>query len=166
MPKILNPQSGYLFSTNQSPFFVTAQADNLYEKDFPLTMGFQSRITNRAHRAFELLDNDKSISWKELDKYKHDNKYSLDSRQYKFLQKIFDFDFKDDVRLVMAQNFIQDWDLATDSENLHAAFGICILSPEWLAEIKQESQPDPIKIFKDCINEFEKKYVGVIKKEG
>ena len=158
LPKILNPQSGYLFSTNQSPFFVTAQADNLYEKDFPLTMGFQSRITNRAHRAFELLDNDKSISWKELDKYKHDNKYSLDSRQYKFLQKIFDFDFKDDVRLVMAQNFIQDWDLATDSENLHAAFGICILSPEWLAEIKQESQPDPIKIFKDCINEFEKNF--------
>ena len=155
IPKILNPKSGYIYSTNQSPFFVTEIDDNLNEEDFPVTMGFQSRITNRAHRAFELLDNDKNISWEKLDEYKHDNKYSFNSRQYKFLQKIFEFDFKDDVRLETAQKFLQNWNLGTDSENLQAAFGVCILGPEWLAEIKREPQPDPIKIFKDCIVEFE-----------
>tara|TARA_B110000091_G_scaffold208896_1_gene249236 strand:- start:625 stop:2229 length:1605 start_codon:yes stop_codon:yes gene_type:complete len=155
IPKILNPKSGYIYSTNQSPFFVTEIDDNLNEEDFPVTMGFQSRITNRAHRAFELLDNDKNISWEKLDEYKHDNKYSFNSRQYKFLQKIFKFDFKDDVRLETAQKFLQNWNLGTDSENLQAAFGVCILGPEWLAEIKREPQPDPIKIFKDCIVEFE-----------
>ena len=155
IPKILNPKSGYIYSTNQSPFFVTGIDDNLNEEDFPVTMGFQSRITNRAHRAFELLDNDKNISWEKLDEYKHDNKYSFNSRQYKFLQKIFEFDFKDDVRLVTAQKFLQNWNLGTDSENLQAAFGVCVLGPEWLAEIKREPQPDPIKIFKDCIVEFE-----------
>ena len=155
IPKILNPKSGYIYSTNQSPFFVTEIDDNLNEEDFPVTMGFQSRITNRAHRAFELLDNDKNISWEKLDEYKHDNKYSFNSRQYKFLQKIFKFDFKDDARLETAQKFLQNWNLGTDSENLQAAFGVCILGPEWLAEIKREPQPDPIKIFKDCIVEFE-----------
>jgi len=155
IPKILNPKSGYIYSTNQSPFFVTGIDDNLNEEDFPSTMGFQTRITNRAHRAFELLDNNKSISWDKLDEYKHDNKYSFNSRQYKFLQKIFEFDFKDDVRLVTAQKFLQNWNLGTDSENLQAAFGVCILGPEWLAEIKREAQPEPIKIFKDCIDEFE-----------
>jgi len=155
IPKILNPKSGYIYSTNQSPFFVTGIDDNLNEEDFPVTMGFQSRITNRAHRAFELLDNDKNISWEKLDEYKHDNKYSFNSRQYKFLQKIFEFDFKDDVRLKTAQKFLQNWNLGTDSENLQAAFGVCVLGPEWLAEIKREPQPDPIKIFKDCIVEFE-----------
>ena len=155
IPKILNPKSGYIYSTNQSPFFVTGIDDNLNEEDFPVTMGFQSRITNRAHRAFELLDNDKNISWEKLDEYKHDNKYSFNSRQYKFLQKIFKFDFKDDVRLKTAQKFLQNWNLGTDSENLQAAFGVCVLGPEWLAEIKREPQPDPIKIFKDCIVEFE-----------
>jgi len=158
IPKILNPQSGYIYSTNQSPFFVTGKNDNLNETDFPSTMGFQSRITNRAHRSFELLDNDKNISWDKLDEYKHDNKYSFNSRQYKFLQKIFEFDFKDDVRLVSAQKFLEKWNLGTDSENLQAAFGVCILGPEWLAEIKRELQPDAIKIFKDCINEFEKNF--------
>jgi len=155
IPKILNPKSGYIYSTNQSPFFVTGIDDNLNEEDFPVSMGFQSRITNRAHRAFELLDNDKNISWEKLDEYKHDNKYSFNSRQYKFLQKIFEFDFKDDVRLETAQKFLQNWNLGTDSENLQAAFGVCVLGPEWLAEIKREPTPDPIKIFKGCIVEFE-----------
>ena len=157
IPKILNPDSGYIYSTNQSPFFVTDLNDNLKEENFPITMGFQSRITNRAHRAYELLDVDKKISWENLDRYKHDNKFSINSRQYKFLQKIFSYDFTED-RLIAAQNFLKNWDLGTDNENIHAAFGVCIVAPEWLAEIKKESQPDPIKIFKDCVNEFEKNF--------
>ena len=157
IPKILNPDSGYIYSTNQSPFFVTDLNDNLKEENFPITMGFQSRITNRAHRAYELLDVDKKISWKNLDRYKHDNKFSINSRQYKFLQKIFSYDFTED-RLIAAQNFLKNWNLGTDNENMHAAFGVCIVAPEWLAEIKKESQPDPIKIFKDCVNEFEKNF--------
>ena len=157
IPKILNPDSGYIYSTNQSPFFVTDLNDNLKEENFPITMGFQSRITNRAHRAYELLDLDKKISWENLDRYKHDNKFSINSRQYKFLQKIFSYNFTED-RLIAAQNFLKDWNLGTDNENMHAAFGVCIVAPEWLAEIKKESQPDPIKIFKDCVNEFEKNF--------
>jgi penicillin amidase/acyl-homoserine-lactone acylase len=157
IPKILNPDSGYIYSTNQSPFFVTDLNDNLKEENFPVTMGFQSRITNRAHRAYELLDVDKKISWKNLDRYKHDNKFSYNSRQYKFLQKIFSYNFIED-RLIAAQKFLKNWNLGTDNENMHAAFGVCIVAPEWLAEIKKESQPDPIKIFKDCVDEFEKNF--------
>ena len=157
IPKILNPDSGYIYSTNQSPFFVTDLNDNLKEENFPVTMGFQSRITNRAHRAYELLDVDKKISWENLDRYKHDNKFSVNSRQYKFLQKIFSYDFSED-RLIVAQKFLKNWNLGTDNENMHAAFGVCIVAPEWLAEIKKELQPDPIKIFKDCVDEFEKNF--------
>ena len=51
-----------------------------------------------------------------------------------------------------------NWDLSTSYESDHAAFGVCILAPEWLAEIKKEIQPDPIKAFKDCINEFEENF--------
>jgi penicillin amidase/acyl-homoserine-lactone acylase len=157
IPKILNPDSGYIYSTNQTPFFVTDLNDNLKEENFPVTMGFQSRITNRAHRAYELLDVDKKISWENLDRYKHDNKFSYNSRQYKFLQKIFSYNFIED-RLIAAQNFLKNWNLGTDNENIHAAFGVCIVAPEWLAEIKKELQPDPINIFKDCVDEFEKNF--------
>jgi len=155
IPQILNPDSGYLFSTNQNPFFVTSKADNLLIDNFDSTMGFQTRTTNRAYRSFELFEGNESISFKELDNYKHDNKYSYNSRQYRFLKKILDYDFKGDQKLIDAQDFLSDWDLGTDSNNQHAAFGVCILSPEWLAEITRELEPDAIQIFKDCVDEFE-----------
>tara|TARA_S200000501_G_scaffold87629_1_gene80648 strand:- start:390 stop:1070 length:681 start_codon:yes stop_codon:yes gene_type:complete len=124
-------------------------------------MGFQTRTTNRAYRSFELFEGNESISFNELDNYKHDNKYSYNSRQYRFLKKILDYDFKGDQRLIDAQDFLSDWDLGTDSNNQHAAFGVCILSPEWLAEITRELEPDAIQIFKDCVDEFEINFGGL-----
>ena len=40
IPKILNPKSGYIYSTNQSPFFVTDIDDNLNEERFSFNYGF------------------------------------------------------------------------------------------------------------------------------
>ena len=125
-------------------------------------MGLQKRTTNRAHRLFELLDNDLSISYEEMDKYKHDNKYSYNSRQYKFLERIFNHDYTSNKEFFDAQNFLKDWDLSTDKNNLHAAFGVCILSPEWLAEIKRKPQPDPIEIFENCVQEFHSNFIGFL----
>ena len=82
-------------------------------------------------------------------------------KTYRFLKKILDYDFKGDQRLIDAQDFLSDWDLGTDSNNQHAAFGVCILSPEWLAEITRELEPDAIQIFKDCVDEFEINFGGL-----
>ena len=157
IPQILNPSSGYIFSTNQNPFFVTANEDNLLPENYNPTMGFQTRITNRAYRAYELLDKDTSISFNEISQYKHDNKFSYNSRQYRFMSEIFNHKFSDK-KLINAQEFLTEWDLGTDSNNLHAAFGVCILSPEWLAEITRQPQPDPILTFTNCVEEFYKNF--------
>ena len=157
IPQILNPSSGYIFSTNQNPFFVTANEDNLMPENYNPTMGFQTRTTNRAYRAYELLDKDTSISFNEISQYKHDNKFSYNSRQYRFMSEIFNHKFSDK-KLINAQEFLTEWDLGTDSNNLHAAFGVCILSPEWLAEITREPQPDPILTFTNCVDEFYKNF--------
>ena len=133
IPQIKNPGSGYLFSTNQNPFFVTEKEDNLNPDQFTNTFGFQTRTTNRAHRAYELFSIDNDITYEEISLIKHDNKFSYNSRQYEFLKKIFNADFSENKKLRDAQKFLQDWDLGTDYENNHAAFGVCILSPEWLA---------------------------------
>ncbi len=154
IPQIKNPGSGYLFSTNQNPFFVTEKEDNLNPDQFTNTFGFQTRTTNRAHRAYELFSIDNDITYEEISSIKHDNKFSYNSRQYEFMKKIFNADFSENKKLRDAQKFLQDWDLGTDYENNHAAFGVCILSPEWLAEIKREPQPDAIKIFTDCVDEM------------
>ena len=154
IPQIKNPNSGYLFSTNQNPFFVTEREDNLSPDQYKETFGFQTRTTNRAYRAYELFTLDNDITYEEISLIKHDNKFSYNSRQYEFMKKIFNADFSENEKLHNAQNFLKEWNLGTDFENEHAAFGVCILSPEWLAEIKREPQPDPIKIFTDCVDEM------------
>ena len=63
-----------------------------------------------------------------------------------------------DTEYLKAQNFLINWNLSTTFDNKHAAFGVCILAPEWLAEIKKEMEPDPIKIFKDCVDEFNENF--------
>ncbi len=154
IPQIKNPNSGYLFSTNQNPFFVTEREDNLSPDQYKETFGFQTRTTNRAYRAYELFTLDNDITYEEISLIKHDNKFSYNSRQYEFMKKIFNADFSENEKLHDAQKFLKEWNLGTDFENEHAAFGVCILSPEWLAEIKREPQPDPIKIFTDCVDEM------------
>ena len=158
IPQIKNPNSGYLFSTNQNPFFVTDSEDNLNPNDFSDTFGFQTRTTNRAYRSYELLSRDTDITYEEISLIKHDNKFSYNSRQYAFMEKIFNTDFSENKKLQEAQKFLKEWDLGTDFENEYAAFGVCILSPEWLAEIKREPQPDPIEIFSDCVDEMYKNF--------
>ena len=73
------------------------------------------------------------------------------------MEEIFNHEFSEN-KLKNAQEFLRDWDLGTDTNNLHAAFGVCILSPEWLAEITRKPRPDPIEIFINCIEEFEKNF--------
>ena len=80
IPQIKNPNSGYLFSANQNPFFVTDEEDNLNPEDFSDTFGFQTRTTNRAYRSYELLNRDTDITYEEISLIKHDNKFSYNSR--------------------------------------------------------------------------------------
>ena len=79
IPQIKNPNSGYLFSANQNPFFVTDEEDNLNPEDFSDTFGFQTRTTNRAYRSYELLNRDTDITYEEISLIKHDNKFSYNS---------------------------------------------------------------------------------------
>ena len=73
IPQILNPSSGWLASTNQDPFKVSAPKDNLQKENFSKTLGLQTRMTNRAYRIKELFMEKDKISekkpgwkWKEF----------------------------------------------------------------------------------------------------
>jgi penicillin amidase/acyl-homoserine-lactone acylase len=74
------------------------------------------------------------------------------------MKKIFNTDFSENKNLQEAQKLLKEWDLGTDFENEYAAFGVCILSPEWLAEIKREAQPDPLEVFTDCVDEMNQNF--------
>ena len=157
IPQIKNPSSGWLASTNQDPFKVTNEMDNLSAKDFSPTLGLQTRMTNRAYRSIELFDSYSSISEQDFDDIKFDNKYSLQSRSYKYISKIFEIDFETD-ELNYAKNVLREWDLSTNFDNTSAALGVCVLSNEWISEQGQRIPQDPEISFRDCVIELNGTY--------
>jgi len=157
IPLLINPKSGWLISTNQDPFKVTSEENNLSPSDYSSTLGLQTRMTNRANRGLELFSETEYISEEKFKKIKFDNSYSRNSRAYKYLEQIFKINFEEK-DLIDAQRIVKDWDLKTDFNNRSAALGVCTISPEWLAEQGQRSPPPAETVFRECVEQINKIY--------
>jgi penicillin amidase/acyl-homoserine-lactone acylase len=129
IPMVKNPESGYLFSTNQTPFMVTEKIDNLDPNFYPIEWGIEQHMNNRAYRAFDLFSSNTEISFEELKKIKFDLYYSEQSVMVQYINDIIkaidisSLDFQD-VKSVLA-----DWNLSTHPENREAAFAILSTKP-------------------------------------
>ncbi len=75
LPQYLNPASGYLYNTNNSPFKATAPDENLKNADFDQTMGYETIDNNRSKRFEELILKYDKVSWEDFKTLKYDGKY-------------------------------------------------------------------------------------------
>ena len=157
IPQITNPSSGWIASTNQDPFKVTDSEDNLNSKNYSPTLGLQTRMTNRAHRSIELFNEYEKVTEETFDLIKFDNKYSKQSRSYKYISELFEQDFDSDI-LNQARDVLREWDLGTNLENTSAALGVCVLSSEWISEQGQRIPKEPEISFKECVEELSNTY--------
>ena len=126
LPQVVNPASGYVHSANQTPFNVTAEADNPKLENYKPGHGFQMDMTNRAQRGLELFAELGPISEAEFSAIKHDKYYSPNTPYVGYLQQIADAQFSEP-QLTQAQQLLARWDLGTDLENDGAALGTCVL---------------------------------------
>ncbi len=158
LPQVVNPTSGWVMSANQSPFRVTAEGDNPDRADFAATAGYQTRMTNRAHRGLELLDELGPISAAEFYAIKHDKSYSRASRSYVYVTQALAIDYSDNPQLDAAQTILRNWDLSTDIENRGAALGVCLVSSEWSAEQRGDPAPSVGPQFETCVALLQEKF--------
>jgi penicillin amidase/acyl-homoserine-lactone acylase len=155
LPQVINPASGYIHSANQTPFRVSAEADNPNKDDYAIEDGFPTRMTNRADRGLELLAELESISEQQFFDIKHDKKYSVNSRAYAYLQQAASADLGDIQgdslqNYQAAQTLITNWDLSTDIENRGAALSACVLGGEWLSEQRGSDAPKALDELVRC----------------
>ena len=154
LPQIKNPPSGFILSTNQSPFRISAEGSNPAPQDSPATGGWQTRMTNRAERGLELFQQYPRVSPEDLLTIKHDNRYSEGYRGIEFLRRVLAVS-ADEPRIGEAQTILQRWNLATDKDNREAALGVCILKAEWNAEARGLQLPDPKDTLATCVDELD-----------
>jgi len=72
IPQHVNPECGYLYSVNQSPFRTTGDECNLDPKSYDPTIGWQTRPFNRSERLSELMDTVKVFDWDMFKRIKFD----------------------------------------------------------------------------------------------
>lgn len=127
LPQVVNPDSGFVFSANQTPFNVTLGDDNPRESAFVPEHGFQQDMTNRAQRGLELFQQyGPTISAEEFFAIKHDKFYSPNTYYVAYIRTVVNQVVTDPL-LARAQAVLNEWDLGTDLSNTGAALGTCFL---------------------------------------
>ena len=125
LPRVENPESGWVFSANSSPFFITDEGHNNLRENYPESFGIEPRMTNRARQSLALFSPDKSITAQELLDYRADAFYNPDTHIRAMQKKIAYMTFEDET-LKKAQNLIVNWSGSAEMED--RATGIAILT--------------------------------------
>ena len=146
LPKFINPANGWIQSTNQNPFSVMGE-HSLKKKSVKGYVHFEQRLTNRSFVANELLSSNEKVNLNQFIKIKFDNSYSKNSRQYKFLESIIQFD----KGLELAS---QNWNGKTDFDNTDAAMGMCFMAQEWISEMNTKPTPSYESAKQECDSLF------------
>ena len=120
LPKILNPPSGYLFNTNNSPFNATSEEYNLLEGDYNSSFSFREKENNRSLRFMEMIEDYDKVSYDDFKLIKYDQKYPDSIAFIGNISEIFSLNFKNE-DIIDIHNLITKWDRRGNYDNLGAA---------------------------------------------
>jgi penicillin amidase/acyl-homoserine-lactone acylase len=156
LPQVKNPESGFTQNCNSSPFRTTIGPGNPDPKDYSTTLGIETRMTNRALRALELLGADDSITQEEFYTYKYDMAYTRESWVGELLGKIQESPPPGDPVLQEALAVLRAWDLRTDPTNPGAAIGVLTMFPLRAARFRGLPPPDLVETFAEVAHALKK----------
>ena len=156
LPQIWNPECGWLFSANATPFKITDEACNNSRQDFSATMGLESRMTNRARRALELFEPDAKISEEELLRYRADTKYHPQSQLMQMVVELVTT-ASDDPLIKEAQEVLRNWDGDSSKESRGAALAI-ITGTRALGYEYIKPEADPMEMLEKTARELKEKH--------
>jgi len=167
LPKLLNPPSGYLFNTNNSPFNSTTKEYNLLEENYSSTFSYKEKENNRSLRFMEIIKDYDKLSFDNFKVIKYDQQYPDSLAYVGNIAKIFNFDTDDDT-LNDILNIIKNWDKKGSYNNLGAAHWS--LFYRFILELLSENDLKvtdeiPIKLFNKALQKTRKhltKYFGKV----
>jgi acyl-homoserine-lactone acylase len=118
LPQVLQPQSGFVFNTNHSPFHSTEGADNPKVTD--VTMGYETHENNRSKRFAELVAKLDKVSFEDFKKIKFDRTYPSVYTFPMNIDALFSLKATDYPELAELINNLNQWDKSTDAESIGA----------------------------------------------
>lgn len=108
IPQLVDPARGYIQNANNTPWIAAGPGSELNASAFSPLLGIESDMTNRAQRAIELLEADRSITSQELEAIKFDTAVSRASWAGPWFASI--DRLRVGGRLARAQALLRRWD--------------------------------------------------------
>lgn len=145
LPQYVNPASGWLMNANNTPFYAAGTGSDLPFDSVPPEMGVELDMTNRARRAWRLMDAAPRLDRATLEAIKFDMCYDRAGYLARMLDDIRALDVRGDRRLTEAQALVAQWDLCSDNMGRSDAITV-LLVREWMsASYQHKPWPDPRK---------------------
>ena len=144
VPQYLNPASGWLFNSNNSPFKAAGQGSDLSPDSVAPELGVELKTTNRARRAWKLMSEAGTIDRKTLEEIKYDQVYEREGYVADMLDGIASLKYRRGSLEHTAQQLLGTWDLTADNRGRADALALLVLREYMSAEYQNKlEQPDP-----------------------
>ena len=121
LPQVIQPNSGFIYNANHSPFKSTSAEENPNEKDYSERMGYEKYDNNRSTRLLELIESYDKVSYDDFKDIKYDNSFPS-----KFSYNFMDINLINEIKLDTNNELneiveeIQNWDRKTDINSVGA----------------------------------------------
>lgn len=121
LPQVLQPNSGYIYNANHTPFRSSDTLDNPEEKRFSKDMGFETYDNNRSTRLKQQIDQYPKLSYEDFKTIKYDRQYpkpyAFNWMNINYLDKLDASAYPEISELIY---LLQKWDSKADAKSVGA----------------------------------------------
>ncbi|HVR90854.1 MAG TPA: penicillin acylase family protein [Novosphingobium sp.] len=161
VPKNINPASGFLFNSNNTPFVAAGQGSELDPAETSPQLGVELDMTNRARRAVRLMSAAPVLDRAMLERIKYDTGYERAGYVAWELDAIAKLDLRKEPELARAQALLAQWDMTADGRGPADALAVMVLKDAMGASYNHRAPIDPHKNLADTVAHLTK-YFGRI----
>ncbi|MGB7655292.1 MAG: acylase [Novosphingobium sp.] len=142
-PKVINPASGFVFNSNNTPLLAAGPGSELDPAKIPAIWGVELDMTNRARRAVKLLSEAGPITRERLLTIKFDTGYERAGYVAWMLDGVAKLDLRNEPGLQKAQALLASWDLTADGKGGADALAVMVLEEAMSRSYSLKPLPDP-----------------------
>ncbi|MFC4294535.1 penicillin acylase family protein [Novosphingobium tardum] len=143
IPHYLNPASGYLYNSNNTPFLAAGPGSDLDPSATSALLGVELDETNRSRRAGKLLAATNPIGRRELYAIKFDTGYERTGYVAWMLDAIAALDLRRTPDLAAGQKLLAQWDYTADGRGPADALAVMVLEEAMSRSYNHRPPPDP-----------------------
>ena len=118
LPQVIQPESGFIYNANHSPFKSTSADENPNEENYNENMGYETYDNNRSTRLIELIESYDKVSYDDFKDIKYDNSFpSKFNYNFMNISIIETLKLQEENDLFKLLDIIQKWDRKTDIDS-------------------------------------------------